>query len=319
MNYVLLVFGFILLIKGSDIFVEGSSNIAKKLRVPTLIIGLTIVAFGTSAPEAAVSISAAFTGSGGIAIGNVVGSNLFNLLVVVGTCALFKDMQVEKSVIKKEFPFSILAEILLLIMGADIILDNGSANVISRGEGLTLLAFFIIFIYSIISFALQTRENNSSKEEIEEAKKINVLKSIIFVVAGLAIITLGGRLVVNSASDIAYSWGVSKTLIGLTIVALGTSLPELVISIVSLRKGESDLALGNVIGSNIFNVFFILGAATAVSQIELELNMLVDISILIVASIIAYIFAATGKKVNKYEGICMLLIYAAYTFYIINR
>lgn len=315
MDYILLLIGFVLLIKGADFFVDGASSIAKTLKVPALIIGLTIVAFGTSAPELAVSITSAMKGQNGIAVGNVVGSNIFNVLMVVGVSAMICPLVVKKSILVKEFPFTILAGIALFIMAIDTVLGSGSANILSRTDGIMLLIFFGIFMYYLIEVALQARANGEEEEEIEG---MPLWKGIVFSLGGIAGIVVGGDIVVDSATNIALAWGMSETLVGLTIIAVGTSLPELVTSIVAARKGESDIALGNVIGSCIFNVFLILGVSATINPIELGGAIFTDMFIMIVITVVTYFFAMS-KRINKVEGGILVATYVAYMAYIIVR
>lgn len=310
MVYVLLIAGFVLLIKGADLFVDGSSSIAKKLRIPGIIVGLTIVAMGTSAPEAAVSISATLKGSNEIAVGNVVGSNILNLLLVVGVSALIRPMKVDKSILKVDFPVEMISAVVLLL------LCMGSSLVINRIEGIILFAMFVTYMIITVRRALKYRQNTVENPDEET---MSWLKSVLFVVIGAAAVIAGGQLTVNSAKTIAESWGVSETLIGLTVVALGTSLPELVTSVIAAKKGESDMALGNVIGSNIFNIFFILGMTGTIHPIKVDMVSIYDIAVLIVISVISFIFAATRKKIARAEGVSMLVMYSAYTAYIIAR
>lgn len=307
-SVVLLVIGFVLLIKGADFFVEGSSSVAKMLKVPSIIIGLTIVAMGTSLPECAVSITASMTNNNALAVSNVVGSNIFNLMVVCGFCALFNPLAVSKDTLKKEFPFSIVCAILLLVCGY-------IGMVVGRADGLILLIVFVCFIMWMIHSALKARANASD----EEYEVLPVWKCIVFIVGGIIAIKFGGDFVVDGASDIAAKMGLSQNLIGLTIVACGTSLPELVTSVVAARKNELDMALGNVIGSNIFNILFVLGIAAAISPIAFITENVIDIVILIVMSAIVWIFCWTKQKLTKPEGIIMLLMYAAYLVYICVR
>mgnify|MGYP003294080755 CR=1 FL=1 len=250
MEYLWLVLGFVLLIKGADWFVDGASALSKKFGIPSVVIGLTVVAFGTSLPEASVSISAALSNSSGISIGNVVGSNLFNLLMVAGSSAVFCPIMVDKSIIKKDMPFSFIITLALLFLSFAIFPSAVSDNVISRGDGIILLLFFSIFMYYTVNSAL----SSPAPEENKNEKIMPLWQQFLFIVIGLAGIVIGGDRTVAGATEIARTFGLSESLIGLTIVAIGTSLPELVTSIVAARKGESDIAIGNVIGSNIFNV-----------------------------------------------------------------
>lgn len=326
MSYVFLLAGFVFLVKGADFFVGGSSAIARFFKIPSFIIGLTIVAFGTSAPEAAVSITAAFKGQNDIALGNVIGSNMFNLLAVVGICALIKPISVKTSILAKEFPFSILATVALLLMGLDVFFGGQSVDMLSRGEAWVLILFFCIFAVMLVMSALSARKSGEIKEllddaeaEIPKEKKQPLWKSILLAVVGLAGIIGGGQLVVNSAKEIALSFGISETLVGLTIVAIGTSLPELVTSIVAASKGESDMAIGNVVGSNIFNVLFVLALSAAINPIPFDLNVLIDLGILIGVSLLTYIFAVVKKGINRLEGGILVALYAGYMSYIIIR
>ena len=302
--FVFLIAGFVLLVKGADVFVEGSSNIAKFLKIPSIIIGLTIVAFGTSAPEAAVSIIAGVKGSNDIAVGNVIGSNMFNMLVVVGISAVIKPVNVTGQIIKKEFPFMLLVTAALIFMSYDIFFGNSSVNVISRSEAAVLLLFMAVFLYSVISSAMRSRQENIGNPE-EEKPAYGLGKSILFTIGGLAGIVIGGQLVVDSAEKIALGFGMSETLVGLTIVAVGTSLPELVTS--------------NVVGSNIFNILFVLAVSAAISPMGINAQCLIDMLIVSAVSVIAYAFCITGKRVNRAEGVTMVLIYGGYMAYAIVR
>ncbi len=319
MEYLLLLIGFVLLVKGADVFVTGAGSVAKKFKISDLIIGLTVVAFGTSAPEIAVSTVASINGQNAMAISNILGSNIFNLLVVLGVCAIINPIHVETKILKKEFPFAIVTQILLVIMLADAFLKNGSLNVLSRGDGIILLLGFSLFMLTIIKSSTSGEDVEEISEEVEEIKEVSTISSIIMIVAGLAAVVFGGDLVVNSATEIAYSFGVSEALIGLTIVAMGTSLPELVTSIVACRKGSSDMALGNVIGSNIFNVLLTLGICSTISPIAVDVISIIDAIIVLIFSIIVIFMAATGRKITKVEGFTMLAIFAVYNFYIITR
>lgn len=307
-SVILLAIGFVLLIKGADFFVEGSSSVAKMLKVPSIIIGLTIVAMGTSLPECAVSITASMTGNNALAVSNAVGSNIFNLMVVCGFCALFNPLVVDKSTLKKEFPFSMICAALLLVCGY-------LSMTLGRADGLILLAVFVCFLIWMVRSALKARAAAGD----EEYEVLPVWKCIVFIIGGIIAIKFGGDFVVEGASAIAAKMGLSQNLIGLTIVACGTSLPELVTSVVAAKKNELDMALGNVIGSNIFNILFVLGAAAAISPIGFIMENVVDIVILIAMSAIVWVFAWTKKVLDKKEGILMLVMYAAYLVYICVR
>ncbi len=307
---VILLIGFVLLVKGADFFVEGSSSVAKRLRVPSIIIGLTIVAMGTSLPECAVSVTASITNNNSLAVSNAVGSNIFNLMVVCGACALFAPLAVQANTLKKEFPFSIICAIVLMAGGY-------ISMTLGRVDGIILLILFAGFLAWMVTSALKARAN--SEDNGEEYHILPVWQCIVYIVGGAAAIAFGGDFVVDGASVIAENLGLSQTLIGLTVVAFGTSLPELVTSIVAARKGEVDMALGNVIGSNIFNILFVLGIAAAISPIEFLVENVIDIVILIAVSALVWVFAWTKNKIGRGEGIAMLLIYAAYVVYICIR
>lgn len=303
--YLLLVLGFVFLIKGADLFVDGSSSIAKHMKIPSVIVGLTIVAMGTSAPEASVSITAAIAGNSDISLGNIVGSNIFNFLVVIGVSAMIFPIISHKDIIKRDLWWNLGITGLLLVL----ILDKK----IGRIDGVILLLGMAIYLFVVIRNALKNR-TEEDKEQL-----ISIPKSIIFMIIGLAAIICGGNFVVDNASIIAKSLGLSETLIGLTIVAIGTSLPELVTSVTAAKKKEAGIALGNAVGSNIFNILFILGASSAVTPINVAPELFIDTIILIAVGILIFIFAYTGRKTNRTEGIICTLLYIAYTAYIIIR
>ena len=317
MSYVLLIIGFALLIKGADLFVKGASNIATNLRVSPLLIGLTIVAFGTSSPEATVSIVAAFEGSAGVALGNVIGSNIFNITFVVGLTALLNPLKVESETIRKEIPFTLLASVALLVLISDRFLQSFSENLLTRSDGLILLLFFAVFLYYVFEVARKSRKGGLVELDERESTpwKINILLTL----GGLAAIIFGGDLVVNSATKIAIAFGMSETLVGLTIVAVGTSLPELITSVTAAIKKESEIALGNIVGSNIFNILFVLGSASAISPLLVESKIFVDILFMIVLTLILLIFSRTNYRVGKYEGTVLAIGYILYVVYIIVR
>lgn len=307
LQIVLLLVGFVFLIKGSDFFVDGASSIASLLKIPTIIVGLTIVAFGTSAPEAAVSITSSLTGSNAMAVSNVIGSNLFNILMIIGVSALIGDLLMEKSVLNKDLPFLVGITLLLAIF---IFIGWNVSNI----EGIILLVILVAYVIYLIR---STKENKNANE-VEEAK-FSLPKSIIFILVGLAGIILGGNMVVNSASDIAIALGMSETLVGLTIVAIGTSLPELVTSLTALKKGENQLVIGNVIGSNIFNILFVLGASSAISAIPLDSSLLIDVLFMIGVTVLCFIFGKTQDKYDKKEGIILVTLFILYMAFAILR
>lgn len=317
MAYVFLIGGLVLLVKGADFFVDGSSSIAKAMKIPSIIIGLTIVAFGTSAPEAAVSIIAGVSGENELALGNAIGSNMFNILAVIGICAMIKPINIQRSVIVKEYPFAILATVAALVLGADIFIGTGD-NLLTRSDGIILILFFCVFLYSLIREAMKSRSEMPDPTD-GEAPKHPLWKSILFSIGGLAGIIGGGELVVNGAQEIALSFGISQELIGLTIVAIGTSLPELVTSIVAARKGESDIAIGNVIGSNIFNIFFVLSSSAVIAPLPITANNLIDMLILTGVMLLCYFFCITKRKISRVEGAVLAALYVGYMAYIIIR
>ena len=313
-----LVIGFVFLVKGADIFVEGSSSIAKKFKVPSIIIGLTIVAMGTSLPEAAVSVTASIANKNALAVSNVIGSNIFNLMMVIGVCAIMTPVAVNKATLKRDFPFSVICAILLLVLGLIGPMSLGHA------DGVIFLILFAGFIGLMIRSAMKaSKEGNAvASEEIEAAEEIKIMpvwKSLLFIVIGAVGIIIGGDVVVDSASNIAAKFGMSQTLIGLTIVSVGTSLPELVTSIVAARKNEADMALGNAIGSNVFNILFVLGIAGAISPMAFLTENVIDIVILVVFSLIVWLFAWTKKEIKRGEGLIMVLLYVLYVVYICMR
>ena len=312
---ILLVVGFVFLIKGADFFVEGASAMAKKLHVPALVIGMTIVAMGTSLPELSVSVTASLAGSNQLAIGNVVGSNIFNLMVVLGSCALFSALEVSDDTIKKDLPFSIICTVALMVMG---LIGNSVGHV----DGAILLVLFIIFLASMLRAAKKSRTTAAAIAEEEAQNEIVDIPTwlcIIYIIGGAVAIKYGGDWVVDSCTTLALKFGMSETLVGLTIVALGTSLPELVTSIVAAKKNELDMAIGNVVGSNIFNILLILGVAGAISPMTFLTVNAIDTLILVVFSVIVGLMCLKKKNLNKANGIVMLLLYAVYLGYIILR
>ena len=287
MEYLLLIIGFVLLIKGADFFVEGSSSLARFLKIPSVIIGLTIVAMGTSAPEASVSINAALAGNNDIAVSNIIGSNIFNGLIVVGICAFMAGFKTNRDILKRDMPVNILITAILCVMIAD--------GRLSRLEGILLLSGMIFYIVNMIFSALKTRSS------CPDEKSMPLYKSLIFIAGGLVAVIFGGNLVVNNASQI------------------GTSLPELVTSIVATRKGDSGLALGNAIGSNIFNILFILGMSATISPLHILSESVIDCAILLVSGILLFVFAYTRKSMNRTEGAICVLSYIGYTAYLFIR
>ena len=306
LDIILLLVGFVLLIKGADFFVDGSSSIARHIGIPAFVVGLTIVAMGTSAPEAAVSITAGIAGSNELAISNVIGSNMFNLLVVAGVCAVIKPYKVEEVMLKRDFPVNVIISALLIIMMA-------IGNVLGYINGIVLLVGIVTYVLFVVLKAVRHREHN----EDDEIKKINPVISVVLIIIGLAMIIFGGDLVVDNARDIATKLGWSETFIGLTIVAIGTSLPELVTSIVAARKGESGLALGNVIGSNIFNILFILGLSASITAIPVDTQAIINAVILLIVTALIYVACLIKKGMGRIVGALCVLGYVAYTAYLL--
>ena len=321
-NFLILVAGFVALVKGADIFVDGSSALAKIFKVPGVIIGLTVVALGTSLPELAVSTTAALQGANEIALSNVIGSNIFNLLVVLGVCAVIHSVPVDAVIIRRDFPLSIITTAGLFIAVSFSSLFGGkffqlvmadNAGVVSRPVGLVLLVIFICYIIYLI---LDSIRHPVEEEEISD---IPLWKALLFILAGIVLIIAGGKAVVYSAQNIARFFGMTETLIGLTVVAIGTSLPELVTSIVAAKKGETSLAVGNVVGSNIFNLLFILGVSTSIHPVMVNAASVYDMMILLFVSAMTLFFSVTGHSIKRLEGIIMLLCYAGATAFAIIR
>lgn len=308
LQVILLIVGFVLLIKGADFFVDGASSTASNFRVPKILIGLTIVAFGTSAPELAVSFSSLAEGSTDMVLGNVIGSNIINILLILGLAAVIKPIRIRKETIRKEIPIAILISSLLVVLFLDVQLSAGSINQITRSDGIAILLFFVVFLYYLISMACRER----GKKEVEKPKW-KILPSLGITIIGLAGIVLGSNLVVDSAVNIAHTVGISERLISLTIIALGTSLPELVTTVVSARKGETDLVIGNILGSNIFNICIVLGVPVAIlGTITPESFKILDLVMLVTSAILLYIFSATEHKITKREGIMLLTLFVLY-------
>ena len=312
MAYILLILGFVLLVKGAYFFVEGSSSVAKLLRIPTIIIGLTIVAFGTSAPELAVSISASLSGSNDIAVGNVIGSNIFNLMMVLGLCSLLAPMPMDKKILNGDYLYAILAAVVMLLL-------FGFDHDLSRLDGIILLIMFAYFMEKTVRSALKDRAAGTDDDDEEEIKVLSPLLSVVYIIGGMAAIVIGGNLVVDNASLIAASFGLSETLIGLTVVAFGTSLPELVTSMVASKKGENGLALGNVIGSNLFNILFVLATSTTISPMKVDVLSTFDAIFLIAVSALIWLMAKKDYQIGRMRGVIMVALYLAYTVYIIMR
>ena len=305
MEYIFLFAGLFLLIKGADVFVDGAASVAAKFKVPPLIIGLTVVSFGTSAPEAAISVSASLSGSNSISLGNVIGSNFFNLLMVIGITALAVPLTADDEVLKRDMPAVILSTGGLAI----IILDG----VIMRYEALILLSALALYLFAVIKKVL------GSAAQDAEHKQYSWIGSLLMVAGGLAAVVFGGDIVVDNAKIIASDFGMSEALTGLTVVALGTSLPELVTSLVAAGKGESGIAIGNAVGSSLFNILFILGITGVIKPMTAESELIVDTCLLALISAAVYIFMAKDKRIGRLEGVVCIGLYVFYTAFIILR
>ena len=317
LDVVFLVGGLALILLGANGLTDGAAAVAKRFQISDLVIGLTIVAFGTSAPELVISMMSALNGSADMAIGNVVGSNLFNALAIIGVTAMVMPIKVGEGTLSKEIPLVVLASVVLAFMGNDMLLDNGEANVISRIDGLVLLAFFMIFLRYTFAIA----RNGSEEAEGEEIKEMPMWKSVLFIVGGLAGLVYGGQLFVDGASGIAASLGVSESTIGLTIVAGGTSLPELATSVTAALKKNPGIAIGNVIGSNLFNIFLVLGCSATISPLPMGGINNIDISVLVGSAVLFWIVGWFFKKrtITRSEGALLTACYIAYTVFLISQ
>lgn len=315
MNIVLLIGGLLLILVGANALTDGAASIAKRFHISSLVIGLTIVAFGTSAPELTVSVVSALKGSADMAIGNVVGSNIFNTLMIVGCTAAIVPISVTKGTLSKEIPLCILASVVLFICANDVLINKAATNTISSSDGMLLLCFFLIFLGYTFAIA-----HNGSSEGESEIKDMPVWKSVLFIAGGLAGLVYGGQFFVSGASEIARSLGISESIIGLTLVAGGTSLPELATSVVAALKKNPEMAIGNVIGSNLFNIFFVLGCSATISPLNIQGITNLDLGVLIGSCVLLYIFGWFFKKrtITRIEGIVMIACYIGYTAYLIS-
>lgn len=313
--YFLFAAGFFVLIKGANILVEGSSSLARRFNVSDLVIGLTVVAFGTSTPELFVNLIASLNGNTDIAIGNILGSNIANIFLILGVSSLIYPLRVTSGTVWKEIPFSLLAIISLGIMVNGPLINRESQNVLSRSDGLLLLLFFIIFIYYSCSIATEV---NGMNEQVPEARH-SLARSILMVILGLILLTLGGKWIVEGAVKTAASFGMSESFIGLTVVALGTSLPELATSAAAAYKKKADIAVGSVVGSNIFNILFVLGISSIIKPVPFKVSGNVDIGMVIFGSLLLFISMFTGKKhsLDRWEGAVLLILYSAYIVFIV--
>ncbi|MBS3945794.1 MAG: calcium/sodium antiporter [Melioribacter sp.] len=314
LTYILFIIGFYILIKGADLLVDGSASIAKKLSISNIVIGLTIVAFGTSAPELIVNIFASVQGNTEIAIGNVLGSNIANILLILGIAAIIYPISAKKNTVLKEIPFSLLAALLVAITANDMLIDGNTTSAITRIDGLVFIGFFIIFLYYTFSITKSDTDINETP-----VKELSNTKSLLYILTGLIGLVVGGKWIVDGAVKIAESFNVSQSLIGLTVVAVGTSLPELATSAVAAYKKQTDIAIGNVVGSNIFNVFWILGVSAIIRPLPFNITSNADLFVNILASIILFFAMYVGKKhvLERWQGVILLLFYISYITYLV--
>ncbi|MBP7822935.1 calcium/sodium antiporter [Candidatus Gracilibacteria bacterium] len=313
--FVLVILGLVILVKGADYLVMGSASIAKHFGVSSLVIGLTVVAFGTSLPELTVSVFASLQGKSDITLGNIVGSNIANILLILGVTSILSLLPVKHSTAWKEIPFSLLAILAVGFLGADTYFGQGEKNIISQGDGVILIFFFILFLYYVA--------NISKGEENEDTgiTKYTNLMSFFLIVGGLAALIIGGKMFVDGAVNIAKHLGMSERIIGLTIVAVGTSMPEFVTSVVAARKGQNDIAIGNIVGSNIFNIFWILGFSALINPVSLGANSFIDILMCIIATVILFLALFIGKKnkLERWQGVIFIMVYSGYVVYLIQN
>lgn len=314
MEYITLLIGIIGILWGADRFTDGAIAVARRFQINELIIGLTIVAFGTSLPEFITSFWGALKGNSGVSVGNIIGSNLFNTLVIVGASALASPIMIKASSVKKEIPFALLASLAFIFLCFDRLLNNQAIDFISRGDGLILLLFFAIFLSYTFANA---KQDQSEESEQDETTPLSSLKIAFYLLIGLAVLIIGGDFFVSGAIQIAQNFGVSDAVIGLTIVAGGTSLPELATSVFAAKKGSSDLAIGNVVGSNIFNIFFVMGACSSVFPLAVGDISYLDFAMLIISMLLLWLFAATARKISRSEGAILLATYFIYLAYLL--
>lgn len=320
LTYILFFVGFVALIKGADLLVDGASSLAGKFGISAMVIGLTIVAFGTSTPELVVNLLASLQGSTELAIGNILGSNIANILLILGISAIFYPLAVQKSTTWKEIPFALLAAVVLAVMANDVIFDGASSSVVSKIDGFILLSFFVIFLYYVYGL---TKENPESvTKEVEDIdKNQSTLKDSGMVFLGIAGLTIGGKWIVDGAVAFASSFGVSEALIGLTIVAIGTSLPEMATSVVAAYKKKADIAVGNIIGSNIFNIFWILGISSMINPLPFSPDLNIDLLVVLGATFVLFLTMFVGKKhtIERSQGVLFVILYVAYMVYLVIR
>lgn len=312
MDVFFLLLSIVVIVKGSDMLVDGCVNLAKFLRVPTLVIGLTVVAIATGVPEIAISITSSIKGSNGLLLGNLLGSNMFNILFILGLIALIKPLLVKREIIIKNYLFALLSCFVLFVISYDVYFGDEFYNVITRSEGILLLCFAGIFLYSTILGVMDER-----RLKVEKGKF--TAKDAVCILIGILMVAISAEVIVNSSVNISKWFGISENLIGLTVIAVGTNLPELVTSVVAVRKGEIDMAIGNLVGTNIYNIFLILGIAATINPIAISPASFMDIIILAITSIIVYIFIQHKKDISKMEGILMIGLYIVYIVYVVIR
>lgn len=312
LDLILLIVGFIILIKGADIFVDGASSVAGNFKVSKMLIGLTIVAFGTSAPEFAVSVKSLLNNNSDIVLGNVIGSNILNILLILGVSSLFHSLNVTNNTVKKELPITLLITSLFAVLLSDRLFDNSIINEFTRGDGIVLLLFFTIFIYYLINMSRKKIDNNQDEEYLPMSK------AIFYTLGGLIAIVIGSNLVVDNATSLALALGVSQKMVALTIIAFGTSLPELVTSVTATRKGEYDIAIGNVVGSNIFNIGVVIGIPVAIlGSITKTTFNYIDLAVMLLSALLLFLFSWKDKKISRNEGIVFLIVFVIYYAYVI--
>ena len=312
LNIILLIIGFVILIKGADLFVDGASNIALNFKVSKMLIGLTIVAFGTSAPEFAVSVKGLLSGSFDIVLGNVIGSNILNILLILGVAAMIRPLVVKSNTVKKELPITLLITSLFAVLLSDNLFDKSMSNNFTRGDGIVLILFFLVFIYYLINL-MRNKVEDSTDEKV-----LSLPKSFFYTFIGLVMIIFGSNFVVDSASYLAKAFGVSERIISLTIIALGTSLPELVTSVMATKKGEYDIAIGNAVGSNIFNIGIVIGLpVTILGGISKITFSYIDLIVMVVTALMLYLFSKNDYKISKREGLSFLILFVVYYSYVI--
>lgn len=316
-SILLLIIGGALVLFGADRLTDGATALARRFGVTEMVIGLTVVAFGTSLPEFVTSFMSTLKGSSDISIGNIVGSNIFNTLVIVGASALVYPIVIRKSTVTKDIPFAILASLVLLVVSFDVLLDGAVMNILTRTDGLVMLGFFSVFMAYTFFMARNTEELSTSNESNVPVKQMPYWKIFLFIILGLAGLVLGGILFVESACEIALSLGISETVVGLTIVAAGTSLPELATSVVAARKGSSAIAIGNVVGSNIFNIFFVMGMCATIAPMKVGNISYIDLALMLVSMLMLWGFSFSKRKIERWEGALLVIVYLIYLSYLV--